>query len=267
MRHPLPQAVLALAASLLLFACAASAQEVAAPARPSVFAGKVVASTTWAAAFARAAGAADIVVVAPANLPHPPDYDPRPSDLAAIAEARFVVMAPFDGFARRLREAAGSTAQVVTVDLVNSPEAIHSEVAKLGRVFGTEAAAAAFLRDFDAEYARLTAETTAKLGPDRPKAVAQRFMAQWARLAGLELLGTYGPGPLQPAQLAELVEKRPGVVLKNGHAEREGAPSSGRAIAEAARAKEVALVNFPSDQDLLSVFRENARRLVAGLAR
>ncbi|MDC7789002.1 hypothetical protein PQJ75_21910 [Rhodoplanes sp. TEM] len=251
-------ALLVAALAAVLAPLPASAQ----PAPPAK-APKIVASTTWVAAFARAAGATDITVVAPANLPHPPDYDPRPSDLAAVADAAFVLMAPFDGFARRLREAAGSTARVVTVDLVNAPETIRAEVTRLGALFGTEAAAAAFLARFDAEHARLSAEIADRLGRQRPRTVAQRFMAPWARLASLELVGTYGPGPLQPAQLAELAAKSPGLVLKNGHSEREGAPSAGRAIAQATGAREVALLNFPADQDLLGLFRENARRIVA----
>ncbi|MBK5960066.1 hypothetical protein CCR97_17910 [Rhodoplanes elegans] len=229
---------------------------------------KVVASTAWAAAFARAAGATRITVVAPASVPHPPDYDPKPSDLAAVADANFVVMAPFDGFARRLREAAGSAATVITLDLVNAPETVRSEVTRLGQAFGTTAAATAWLRGFDEAYAQLVADTTARRGDARPKAVVQRFMRPWAELAGLEVVGLYGPGPLQPAQLAELVAKAPDVVVKNAHSEREGAPSAGRTIAEATGARQVALINFPgADQDLLAVFRENARRLGDALAK
>lgn len=228
--------------------------------------GKVVASTTWVAALARAAGADDVTVIAPATLPHPPDYDPRPSDLVAVAGARFVVMAPFDGFAARLREAAGSTAQMITITPVNAPDQIHAEVGRLGEAFGTRAAAAAFLKRFDAEYERLSAELKVAAGGRPRTAVAQTFMAPWAAFAGLELVGTYGPRPLQPAELAGLVAKAPAIVVENGHSERDGAPSAGRAIAAATGAREVSVVNFPADPDLLSVFRENARRLRAVLA-
>ena len=71
---------------------------------------RVVASTSWVAAFAKAAGIADVTLVAPANLQHPPDYDPKPSDLAAIAKADYVLVAGFEGFATRMKEASGSPA-------------------------------------------------------------------------------------------------------------------------------------------------------------
>ena len=229
---------------------------------------KVVASTSWVAAFARAAGATDVSVVAPAEVAHPPDYDPRPSDLAAVAGAQLVLMAPFDGFAQRLRDAAGSAAKVERVDLENSPARIRSEVARLGRLLGTEAAAEAFLARFEAEHARLSKELRDRIGADRPTVVAHRFMAAWAELAGLEVVGVYGPKPLQPAELAGLVAKKPGAVFRNGHVERAEGPSAGRAIVDSTGARHVLTINFPGPgQDLIDVYRENARRIIAALGK
>jgi zinc transport system substrate-binding protein len=70
----------------------------------------VVAATGWAAAFARAAGAEDVLVIAPENLQHPPDYDPKPSDLLRLRDADFIVLGGFEGFAQRLRDSAGGKA-------------------------------------------------------------------------------------------------------------------------------------------------------------
>jgi zinc transport system substrate-binding protein len=246
------------AASLLALVSGAQAQQATAA--------RVVASTTWAGAFSKAAGATDVVVIAPADFPHPPDYDPRPSDLAAIAGAKFVVMAPFDGFAKRLQEATGSAAQIVTVDLENTPGKIRSEVARLAKIFGTETASHAFLTRFDSEYARLSAQVKRELGERKPVVVGHRFMAYWADFAGLPIAGVYGPRPLQPQELADLVTKKPGVIFKNGQTERGNAPSAGRAIADATGARQVEILNFPGKSlDLLEVFEENARRIAAGL--
>ena len=56
---------------------------------------KVVVSTTWVGAIAKMAGATDITVIAPSNIQHPPDYDPKASDLAALSDADYVVLAGF----------------------------------------------------------------------------------------------------------------------------------------------------------------------------
>lgn len=245
--------------AILAFATGAQAQTAPAP--------RVVASTAWAGAFAKAAGALDIAVIAPADFPHPPDYDPRPSDLAAIATAQFVVMAPFDGFARRLREAAGPAAQIIVVELENTPAKIRAEVERLAKIFGTEAAGQAFLKRFEAEHLRLSGELKRQRGDRRPIVIAHRFMAPWAIFAGLPVAGVYGPKPAQPQELADLVAKKPAIVFKNGQTERGAAPSAGRAIADATGARQVEILNFPGKSlDLLELFEENARRIAAVLA-
>lgn len=223
---------------------------------------RVVASTSWAGAFARAAGATNVTLIAPTNVQHPPDYDPRPSDLAAVAGADFVLLAGFDGFAQRMRDATGGSAQVVQVNLENTPGVIRAEVTKLGDLFGTRPAADAYLTRFDAEYARISGDVKTKLGTNRPTVASHLFMAYWAEFAGLQVVGTFGPMPLQASQLAELAAKKPGVVFENAHI-----PVAGRTIVDATGAKEVRIINFPGDNlELLDVFAENARRIVAGIS-
>ena len=52
----------------------------------------VVATTTWTAAFCRAAGIDDVVVLTPSTLRHPPDYLLKPSDIPLIEEADIIVV-------------------------------------------------------------------------------------------------------------------------------------------------------------------------------
>ena len=88
---------------------------------------KVVASTSWVGAFALAAGAEDVSIIAPSTIQHPPDYDPKPSDLEAVSGADYVLYAGFEGFAPRMQEAVGgSSDKLIIVATENSPEAIHN---------------------------------------------------------------------------------------------------------------------------------------------
>ena len=130
---------------------------------------KIVASTSWVGAFALAAGAEDISIIAPSTIQHPPDYDPKPSDLEAISGADYVLMAGFEGFAARMQEAvSGDSSKLITVMTENSPEMIHKEVTRLGELFGTQDKAAAYLALFDAEYAKLSDEVKAAVGDHKP---------------------------------------------------------------------------------------------------
>lgn len=223
---------------------------------PAAAGPKVVASTSWVGALAKAAGATDITVIAPASVQHPPDYDPKPSDLTAVAGADYILFAEFDGFATKIKDAAGGEGKLVPVELENTPAKIKSEVTRLGELFKTSAAATAWLGTFDTEYAKLSGEVKAKLPKPAPAAVSHLFMAYWGDFAGVTVAGTYGPQPVSASQLAELTGKKPGLILANAHL-----PGANPDIAGA---KRVDIVNYPgADLDLLGVFRTNAQHFTA----
>lgn len=223
---------------------------------------RVVASTSWAAAVVRAAGVETVRVVSPPALQHPPEYDPRPSDLLAVAEADFVVLGGFERFAERLREAVGSRGEVIQVRLDHDPEVTDAEVRRLAARLGDPAAAERNLTALAAERERFTLDVAEALGGKRPRALVHRFLGAWARLAGLEVVGTFAMGPARPSDLLRLTGERPELVVDNAHA------PGGAELAEAAGVPRVVLVNFPGpgpDLDLAGVLRENARRFREGL--
>ncbi len=89
----------------------------------SADAGRVIASTSWVAAIARAAGATDIVTIAPFDLQHPPEHELKPSDLMKVSGAKFLVYSGYERFAKRLAETAdtdGNTVAKVYTDNIPS---------------------------------------------------------------------------------------------------------------------------------------------------
>ena len=217
---------------------------------------KVVATTTWEGALAKAAGASDVKVIVPQSVQHAPDYDPKPSDLAVVAGAKYVLYAAFEPYAPKLKEAVNGKAELVEVALDNDPDKVKSEVARLGKLFGTESAAATWTTTFDTEYVKLASEVK-EAWPDgkAPTVVSQVFSTWSAKLAGATVVGTYGPAPVTPGQLAELSAKKPAFVLDNVHM------STGTVLPDSG-AKQVAIVNYPgTDLDLLPVYRNAASEL------
>jgi zinc transport system substrate-binding protein len=216
----------------------------------------VVVTTTWEGAFAQAAGVEDVTVIVPQSVHHAPDYDPKPSDLAAVAKADFVLYAPFEPYAAKIKEAAGSKAKLVEVNLDNDPAKAGAEVTRLGGLFGTKDAATQFKTRLDGEVAKLNGELKSAW-PDgkSPSVVSQVFTGWAAGLAGATTVGTYGPEPVTPAKLAELSAKKPAFVLDNAHM------STGTVLPDAG-AKQVEIVNYPGkDLDLLTVYRNAAAEL------
>ncbi|WP_157244995.1 metal ABC transporter solute-binding protein, Zn/Mn family [Nonomuraea typhae] len=209
---------------------------------------KVVAASSWEAGFAKAAGATDVSVIVPAGVSHAPDYDPKPSDLAKVAEADIVLYAAFEGFAGKLKEAAGSKAKVIEVALDNSPEKVKAEVARLAAEFGTGEAARTWAASLDTEYAALKRQLAGK----SPVIVSQAFVAWAADLAGVQPAGVYGPQPPTAAQIAGLVAKKPTLILDNS------AMPAGDTLGSV-QAKRVVIDNFPGpDHDLIGMYKANA---------
>ncbi|MCY0955445.1 metal ABC transporter solute-binding protein, Zn/Mn family [Streptomyces sp. H27-H5] len=216
----------------------------------------VVVTTTWEGAFAKAAGVADPKVIVPQSVHHAPDYDPKPSDLAAVAKADFVLYAPFEPYAAKIKEAADSRAKLVEVNLDNDPEKAKAEVARLAGLFGTQSAAAKWTASFDTEYAALVKDVQgARPEGKSPSVVSQVFTTWAAELSGAAPVGTYGPEAVTPAQLADLSAKKPALVLDNAH-------MTTGVVLPGSGAKQVEIVNYPGpDLELLPVYRNAAAAL------
>jgi len=215
---------------------------------------KVVASTSWVGAIAKLAGADDITVVAPSSAQHPPDYDPKASDLAAVADADYVLVAGFEGFAQRMKDAAGSDAKVETVTPDYDPAKVKAEVDKLAKLWGTTAEATANVAAYTSDYEAAADDLQASTKGTSETVVAQAFVAGWTAFAGFTPAGTYGPEPTTASKVAELTALNPTLVFENSHM------GGGAEIASASGAELVNLVNFPGDDlDLMPVVEKNAK--------
>jgi len=217
-----------------LFAVVAAALFVAAP----VSAQTVVASTAWTGAIARAAGAAEVRVIAPLELKHPPEYEIKPSDLEAVRGAALVVYGGYEKFAQRLVETSGGAGTAeLKLFTDNVPEALKREAKKVAEKLGTLPAFERWALSFDA-YAEANRARIIAAFPDR-RVVVQRMLKTYAEWLGFEVVGTFGPGEPSPAVVLELVKRKPALVVDNFH------NSSGKPIAESLKAPRVELLNFP----------------------
>jgi zinc transport system substrate-binding protein len=192
---------------------------------------------------------------------HAPDYDPKPSDLAAVADADFVLYAPFEPYAEKIKEAAGSDAELVEVNLDNDADRASAEVTRLGKLFGQQDAAATWQKRFGTQYADLQRELKAAWPGGKASAVVTQVFTAWsAKLAGAKVVGTYGPEAVTAKQLSDLSAKKPEPVLDNAHM------STGTVLPDTG-AKQVKIVNFPGkDLDLLPVYRDAASALKKAMA-
>ena len=225
-------------------------------------AASVVASTPWVGAMARAAGAQDVVVIAPAGLVHPPDYDPRPSDLVAVLSASYVLSGGYEGFATRLAAAAAHDAARITVRTTYEPAVLEEELLRLGRLFGTLPSAQSYVIEFRLAWQAGRQSLAGAMTGEPPRVAVHRFMQPWLELLGVKPTAVYGPGAPSPSELARLKALNITLVVDNAH------DPQGAVLAEVSGARYVKLVNFPATgEGLTDVVRANVKRLSAGVAR
>jgi hypothetical protein len=232
-------------------------------AAPQLSAQRVVASTSWTAAFARAAGATQVTTIAPAELQHPPEYDIKPSDLEAVGNAALVVYGGYEKFARRLAEtSAGSGTRTLQVFTDNAPGAVKAQARRIAEAIGTVSVHEQWIVGFDALAEQVRREVQAAW-PDR-RAVVQKMQRSFAEWLGFEVVGEFGPAEPSPAVVLDLVRAKPALVIDNYH------NPSGRAIAESLKAPYAALINFPGKDGTRSIedlYRHNAQLLLAAAGR
>jgi zinc transport system substrate-binding protein/iron/zinc/copper transport system substrate-binding protein len=235
---------------ILVFAAAMSAVTVFAQsgaARDTSPVGRVVASTSWTAAIARAAGAPDVSVIAPMDLKHPPEYELKPSDLAAVEGAALVVHSGYEKFAKRLAEtSSGAGTEVLVLYTDNLPPVFKREARKVAEKLGTVARFEAWEKEFDSQLEKMRSRIGAAY-PDK-RAVVHKYLATYAEWMGFQVVGTFGPGELSPAVLIDLVKAKPALIIDNWH------NIAGKGVAESLPgASYVELINFPGKEGTVTI--------------
>ncbi len=218
----------------------------------------VIASTSWVQAFAIAAGAKNVVTIAPFELQHPPEYEIKPSDLLAVQHASLIVYSGYEKFAKKLAETAqNSNLKLITVYTDNVPSTIIAETKKIAEALGTTEEQATWSQSFTSFTESLRTEVAAAL-PDK-KVVVQAYMKTFVDWLGLDVVGTFGPGEPSPAVVLDLIKKKPAMVIDNYH------NPGGKALAESLGVPLVVLINFPGKDGthtIEDVFLYNKRALL-----
>jgi len=216
---------------------------------------RIVATNTWTAAFALAAGAKDIVTLAPGDLRHPAEYELKPSDIAQLRGAKLIVTTGFEVMAKRLAEAAGSRKiRVLRIDADYSLETMRTSILAIADILGTQDQAHAEIADLESFLSSWKQELRDDGLYGAPMVVhvfQQPLMAE----LGFTIKSVFGPAPLEAAQIAKLSAEKATYIVDNWHNEvaaplRETMPD----------ARYASLINFPGPDGtvtLMDVLSDN----------
>ncbi|MFZ5647000.1 MAG: metal ABC transporter solute-binding protein, Zn/Mn family [Bacillota bacterium] len=255
--------VIVLILSVLVAGCGApdkqpgtsAGKEAASPAKGS--GPVVVASTSWTALMAKAAGAGNVAVLAPAELKHPPEYDFRPSDVDRLKDVKLIVYAGYEPFMKKMLQATQTPEdKVMQVVTVNTPENLAKQTRLLAEKLGTTEAQKAWEAEFDKAVSAIR-EGAAKQNVAGKRVLVQKHQSPFVKWLGYQVVAEFGPEELSPAKMGELAALKPDLIIDNFH------NPQGQGIADMAKCPRVELRNFPAPdhkslQDLLT---DNARKL------
>lgn len=177
----------------------------------------VVATNSWTGAFARAAGAKNIIILAPFEMEHPSEYELRAADISLIMHARVIIYAGYETMVKRLQTGMNLKKEVLLkIDTDYDMATIEKSVMEIAQFLGTEKIA---LQNLDSirhsmREAKLQLD---KSGVNSTPVLANFFQQSFAKEMGFEIAGVFGPGPLEAGDLNRMAKARSGLILDNEH--------------------------------------------------
>lgn len=222
---------------------------------------RVIATNSWTAAFAAAAGATDVTTLAPSNLRHPAEYELKPSDVAALKGADVIIYTGFEVMAKKLAEAAGSQSiRMLQIGADYSLPVMRESIMAIADLLGTGAQGKLGVAALE-EYMASWKKELGAAGLAGAPAVVHAFQRPLMVELGFTVAGVFGPGPLEASQIARLSPTGARFIVDNWHNE------AGGPLRETMKtSRYVSLINFPGPdgtKGLLDVLADNRARLKA----
>lgn len=217
----------------------------------------IVASTSWVGAIAEAAGAEDVLVLAPIELRHPPEYDFSPQDIIKASQADLLLWAGYEGFMKKLRQAAEiSEHKLIQVQTNNAPDKLSESVKAMAELLGTQTRFALWNERLEKLASSLQEGASFKKAGETTVAV-QFHQQAIARYLGYDVVAVFGPQELTMNDITHIESLDPELIIDNWHSP-QGLPleKDGRGY--------VQLINFPgpfATSTLLEVLAYNGKAL------
>ena len=200
----------------------------------------IIATSSWTAAYAEAAGAKDIIVLAPFEMEHPSEYELSPVDIAKLLNAKVIVYAGYEVMTDHLKKGLDIPQdKLLLVETDYSFEKIEKSVMSIAEVLGTESIA----RENLLEIRRVLDEgrkAIAERNLAETPIVVHWFQASIVRELGLSPVGIFGPASPEASEIVAISKMQTNLILDNSH------NPVGQSIKEIfPKARYAQLLNFP----------------------
>jgi len=218
---------------------------------------RVVATTSWTAAYARTAGADDVHVLAPLEMAHPTEYELRPSDVAILQQADIIIYAGYETMMQQLQSGLDiPQSKLISVRTEYAYNQIESNVMKIAGVLNSDSIAKVNTLNIKA---LLEEGRTSLAGLPDEAVIAQFHTAALVRELGITPKAVFGPSAPEAAEIAASAKEKVTLIIDNYH------NPIGKVFRELhPEARYVQFINFPgygNTRTLEDVIRYNLKQL------
>lgn len=177
----------------------------------------VVATSSWTAAYAAAAGAENVVILAPFDMEHPSEYELRPGDIPKLMHAEVVVYAGYEVMTERLKKGLNIPQEkLLLVDTDYSYEAIEKSVLDIAARLETEEIAHKNLSDIRRVFDE-GRDAVRKKNMSESPVIVHRFQSSLARELGLVPVVLFGPAAPEASEIVVVSKTQTALVIDNLH--------------------------------------------------
>jgi zinc transport system substrate-binding protein len=224
--------------------------------------GTVVATTSWTAAYAMAAGATDVTVLAPYEMVHPSEYELRPGDIVRLNNSKLIVYAGYEVIVSQFKTGLDlADDKMVKIATSYNYEEISNSVMMIAEKIGTEEIALKNLQEIK-DLLLKGKEEVQKSGFDKHVVLVHFFQESFAKEMGITPSLVFGPAPPEPKQILQMAQTNSTLILDNAHS------PVGGPIKEILKNGEYRLLlNFPglyNTRTIADVIRYNTLQITAG---
>jgi zinc transport system substrate-binding protein len=177
----------------------------------------VVATNSWTAAFARCAGATEVITLAPMEMAHPSEYELRATDIPVVVHAKIIVYAGYETMVQRLKtgmELDSEVLQKIETDY-NMPT-IEKSVMKIAKLLGTEKIA---IQNLDSiRHLLMEGRALCDKNASNARPILVNFFQQSiVKEMGFQIAGVFGPAALEAGDIDKMMKLESSVIIDNAH--------------------------------------------------
>jgi zinc transport system substrate-binding protein len=217
----------------------------------------IISSTSWVTAIVESSGGVDVTTLAPNTLKHPPEYDFSPKDIITATKADILFWAGYEGFMKKLFEAAQiDESKIVLVHTGYTEELLSENIRRISALLGNKEEGEQQIQQIAALFSTLQ-EKVSSLSDQQRSVIVQAHQQPFIESLGYNIVATIGPGDVTLTDVQTIEKLQFSTIIDNYHS------PSAQTFQNDERTY-VQLLNFPGPfgtDSIISVITYNAKLL------